>query len=151
MCDLARAADVVLPGAAWVEKDSTYTNDQGRVQAAARALPLPGDAKDDREILLRVARATGQSLPYQTAADVRVALADALEHLPAYRDLRTITFARPVAVGNWLQASNPSERWKWDYLFQDLAPVKFEWMRIPETRQAIPLKPIAAGSVTDEE
>jgi len=151
MSDLARAADVVLPGAAWVEKDSTYTNDQGRVQAAARALPLPGDAKDDREILLRVARATGQPLPYQTADDVRAALADALEHLPAYRDLRAITFARPVAVGNWLQASNPSERWKWDYLFQDLAPVKFEWMRIPETRQAIPLKPIAAGPGTDEE
>ena len=25
---------------------------------------------------------------------------------------------------NWLQASNPSERWKWDFMFQDLPPVK---------------------------
>ncbi|HXE79254.1 MAG TPA: molybdopterin-dependent oxidoreductase [Vicinamibacterales bacterium] len=143
MSELARAADVVLPGAAWVEKESTYTNDQGRVQAAARVLPLPGDAKDDREILLRVAEATGQALPYKTPEDVREALADALQHLPAYRDLRTIAFGQAVAVQNWLQASNPSERWKWDYLFQDLAPVKFPWMRMPEPR-AIPLKPIAA-------
>ena len=26
---------------------------------------------------------------------------------------------------HWLQASNPSERWKWDFMFQDLPPVKF--------------------------
>ena len=151
MNDLARAADVVLPGVAWVEKDSTYTNDQGRVQAAARALPLPGDAKDDREILLRVAAATGQALPYKTAADVREALADALGHLDAYRELRTMTFGRPVAAATWLQSSNPSERWKWDYMFQDLAPVKFDWMRLPDARQVIPLQPVAAAQGTQEE
>ena len=27
--DLAKVADVVLPGAAWVEKDATYTNETG--------------------------------------------------------------------------------------------------------------------------
>jgi anaerobic selenocysteine-containing dehydrogenase len=37
MTDLAAAADFVLPGAAYVEKDAIYTNDQGRVQAASRA------------------------------------------------------------------------------------------------------------------
>jgi hypothetical protein len=31
-----------------------------------------------------------------------------------------------VGAKNWLQASNPSERWKWDVMFQDLAPVKFD-------------------------
>ena len=30
------------------------------------------------------------------------------------------------------QASNPSERWKWDFLFQDMPPVKFE--AAPSTR-----------------
>jgi hypothetical protein len=35
-----------------------------------------------------------------------------------------MSFARPVAARTWLQASNPSERWKWDFLFQDLPPVK---------------------------
>ena len=30
---LAKIADVVLPGAAWVEKNATFTNDQGMIQA----------------------------------------------------------------------------------------------------------------------
>src|SRR4029450_12809567 len=53
MTELARAADLVLPVAAWVEKGGTYTNDQGRVQAAARVWAPPADALDDRDIFLR--------------------------------------------------------------------------------------------------
>jgi predicted molibdopterin-dependent oxidoreductase YjgC len=34
--DLARAADFVLPGASYVEKEASYTNDQGRLQGTAR-------------------------------------------------------------------------------------------------------------------
>jgi NADH-quinone oxidoreductase subunit G len=149
--EIARAADVVLPGSAWVEKDSTYTNDQGRVQAAARAFPPPADARDDREIFLQVAAALGRELPFKTNDDIRNALAAELEHNPAYRELRTMASARPVTAANWLQASNPSERWKWDYLFQDLAPVKFGWMRIPESGQGVPLEPISAEKTRDRE
>ncbi len=39
---MAAAADVVLPGAAWVEKDGCFTNDQGMLQAASRALRHAG-------------------------------------------------------------------------------------------------------------
>ena len=42
LTDLARAADFVLPGASFVEKEASYTNDQGRLQGAARAIPAPG-------------------------------------------------------------------------------------------------------------
>ena len=35
-----------------------------------------------------------------------------------------LTFNRPLPARTWLQASNPSERWKWDFMFQDLPPVK---------------------------
>jgi hypothetical protein len=31
-----------------------------------------------------------------------------------------------MTARHWLQASNPSERWKWDFMFQDLPPVKGE-------------------------
>jgi NADH-quinone oxidoreductase subunit G len=41
MTELAAAADIVLPGSAWVEKDGTYTNDQGRVQPAAKVFSAP--------------------------------------------------------------------------------------------------------------
>ena len=34
MTDLTKAADVVLPGASWVEKDASYVNKDGRLQAA---------------------------------------------------------------------------------------------------------------------
>jgi hypothetical protein len=49
-------------------------------------------------------------------------------------------FVAPVAARHWLQASNPSERWKWDFLFQDLPPVKFEG-------GAIPLLPVQSSKV----
>ena len=81
----SRAADIVLPGSAWVEKDGTYTNDQGRVQAASRVFAAPGDALDDRDVFLRVARALGQALPYQSAAEVRAAIGEALAGNPGLR------------------------------------------------------------------
>jgi len=35
-----------------------------------------------------------------------------------------MTFNAPLEARSWLQASNPSERWKWDFMYQDLPPVK---------------------------
>jgi NADH-quinone oxidoreductase subunit G len=140
--DLSRAADIVLPGAAWVEKDGTYTNDQGRVQAASRVFAAPGEALDDREIFFRVAKALGQPMPWQSVAEVRSAIATALAANPAYAGLATIAFGRPTPARTWLQGSNPSERWKWDFMFQDLPPVKFDWMPIHTAGSIIPLHPV---------
>jgi NADH-quinone oxidoreductase subunit G len=151
MNDLSRAADIVLPGAAWVEKDATFTNEQGRVQAAARAFAPPGEARDDREILIAVAGALGRQVSYKTVPEVREGIATALAANPAYADFRTLSFARPVPARNWLDASNPSERWKWDFMFQDLAPVKFDWMPVKTASpEAIPLQPIAAERPHEE-
>ena len=47
----AHRADVVLPGAAYTEKDGLYVNFEGRVQRAERAAFPPGDAKEDWAIL----------------------------------------------------------------------------------------------------
>ena len=38
---LAQAADIVLPGATWVEKDGSFVNGEGRLQSAARAIDPP--------------------------------------------------------------------------------------------------------------
>jgi NADH-quinone oxidoreductase subunit G len=122
---LARAADAVLPGAAFVEKEATYTNDQGRVQAASRVIAPPGDAMEDWQILVNLAVTLGLPMEYATAAHVRAAVARAMGDKPGYAELTQIAFARPLPARSWLQASNPSERWKWDFLFQDLPPVKF--------------------------
>jgi NADH-quinone oxidoreductase subunit G len=144
MSDLVDAADIVLPGAAWVEKDAIYTNDQGRVQAASRAIAPPGDAREDWQILADLARSLGVAMPYQSSGDVRKAIAAAMPG-SAYSGADTIAFARPVSAANWLQASNPSERWKWDFLYQDLPPVKGHNVQMEgggASPAYIPLKPV---------
>ncbi|NUR56536.1 MAG: molybdopterin-dependent oxidoreductase [Acidobacteria bacterium] len=125
LTDLARAADIVLPGASSLEKDAAYVNGQGRVQASSRALPAPGDALEDWQILVNLGLALGVTLDYTASAQVRADVAAAMSGNPAYAQLANLTFARPMTARHWLQASNPSERWKWDVMFQDLPPVKF--------------------------
>ena len=62
---------------------------------------------------------------------------------PAYASLASITFARPVPASTWLQTSNPSERWKWDFMYQDLPPVKFEGRHgLSSLLAAIPMKEV---------
>jgi NADH-quinone oxidoreductase subunit G len=126
--ELAKAADIVLPGASWVEKDASYVNGSGQLQGAARAIAAPGDAQEDWQVLVNVGLALGAPLPYTTSAAIRGDLAAALSGNPRYEGLATLAFARPVTARHWLQASNPSERWKWDFMFQDLPPVKFAGM-----------------------
>jgi NADH-quinone oxidoreductase subunit G len=60
----AAGADVVLPGAAYTEKDATYVNMEGRPQRALAAVAPPGDARVDWEILRDLAAALGTPLPY---------------------------------------------------------------------------------------
>ena len=125
MGKLTAAADIVLPGAAWVEKDAAYVNKDGRVQAAARAITPPGDAQEDWQIFVNVGLALGAPLTYASSQEVRAEVARALANHERYAGLASLAFARPVPAKHWLQASNPSERWKWDFMFQDLPPLKF--------------------------
>jgi NADH-quinone oxidoreductase subunit G len=122
---LTEAADIVLPGCAFVEKDATFTNMTGHVQAASRVITPPGDAAEDWQILSKVAIAFGGSITETTASGLRAAIAALLSTVPGYEALADVAFARPVSARQYLQASNPSERGKWDTMFQDLPPVKF--------------------------
>jgi NADH-quinone oxidoreductase subunit G len=126
LTELARAADIVLPGASSMEKNALYVNQQGRLQASSLALTPPGDALEDWQIFVNLGLALGKAMEYTSSAHVRADVAAGMASNPAYADVATVAFARPVAAKTWLQASNPSERWKWDVMFQDLPPVKFE-------------------------
>ena len=122
--DLARAADFVLPGASSLEKEASYTNDQGRLQGTSRAIPTPGEALEDWQILVTLGTALGLTLDYATDGDVRADIARRYADTTGLQGLAGLAFAQPVAASSWLQASNPSERWKWDFMYQDLPPVK---------------------------
>jgi NADH-quinone oxidoreductase subunit G len=140
---LTKAADFVLAGCAWVEKDATYTNRQGRLQAASKAILPPSEARDDWQILADVAAALGLTLGWSSSQAIREAIAAALPDEPAVAGIASLVFRRAAAASHWLQASNPMERWKWDFMFQDLPPFKFQDTHEPAAHAAvIPLKPI---------
>jgi NADH-quinone oxidoreductase subunit G len=72
----AHRADVVLPGAAYSEKNATYVNTEGRVQRARLAIFPPGDAREDWTILRALSAVLGKTLPYDDAVALRAALVE---------------------------------------------------------------------------
>src|SRR5205823_1496951 len=96
MTDLARAADFVLPGASYVEKEASYTNQQGRLQATSRAMAPPGDAMEDWQIIVNVAVALGVPFDYASAAHVRADIAAQLPKVSALEGLTMLAFSRPM-------------------------------------------------------
>jgi len=69
-------ADVILPGAAYTEKNATYVNTEGRPQRAKLAVFPPGDAKEDWKILRALSEAVGKKLPLDTLLEVRARMAE---------------------------------------------------------------------------
>jgi NADH-quinone oxidoreductase subunit G len=67
----AHRADVILPGAAYTEKNATYVNTEGRVQQARMAVFPPGEAREDWKILRAASEAMGRKLPYDSLREVR--------------------------------------------------------------------------------
>ena len=65
-------AHVLLPAAAWGEKDGTVTNSERRISRQRTFMPLPGEAKPDWWIVSEVARRMGfaEAFSYSSAADV---------------------------------------------------------------------------------
>jgi NADH-quinone oxidoreductase subunit G len=70
----AYRADVILPGAAYTEKDGLYVNTEGRVQMAERAVFPKGDAREDWAILRALSERLGAKLPYDTLDQLRTRL-----------------------------------------------------------------------------
>ena len=62
----AHRADIILPGAAYTEKDATWVNTEGRVQYGRRATFPKGDAKEDWTILRALSGVMGKTLPYDS-------------------------------------------------------------------------------------
>ncbi len=59
MTETANYAHIVLPGAAFSEKDGTFTNTDRRVQRVRKAVYPPGDAMEDWRIICEIARRMG--------------------------------------------------------------------------------------------
>ena len=63
-------ADVILPASAWPEKDGTVTNTNRQVQMGRKALPLPGDTRQDLWIIQDLAQRMGEKWNYKHVSEV---------------------------------------------------------------------------------
>lgn len=71
MTKTAELADVVLPGSAsWCESEGTVTNSERRVQRVRKAINSPGNAHDDVQIIVDLAREMGHDWRYGSNEDV---------------------------------------------------------------------------------
>ncbi|MFM8745960.1 MAG: NADH-quinone oxidoreductase subunit NuoG [Aestuariivirga sp.] len=77
----AHRADVILAGAAYVEKEATYVNTEGRPQMTVRASFPPGDAREDWAIFRALSEALGSTLPWNNPGELRAAMYKAAPHL----------------------------------------------------------------------
>ncbi|KNG95117.1 nitrate reductase [Pseudaestuariivita atlantica] len=70
--DTARLADVLLPAAAWAEKDGTVTNSDRTISRQRRVLDAPGEARADWDILAEVGRRMGhaRAFDYSSPAEI---------------------------------------------------------------------------------
>jgi len=90
----AHHADIVLPGAAYTEKDGIYLNTEGRVQYANRAAFPPGEAREDWAIIRAVSGAIGKSIGMDSLAEVRDALCEAVPHFAMPDQIGAVKWAK---------------------------------------------------------
>ncbi|MFA5901783.1 MAG: formate dehydrogenase subunit alpha [Hyphomicrobium sp.] len=85
MSDTAKLADVVLPAAAFAEKEGTFTNTERRVQLLNKAVEPPGQARPDWQIVCDISTAMGYSMSYPNAAAIMEEIASLV---PSYGGIR---------------------------------------------------------------
>jgi len=72
----AQIADIVLPAAAYTEKDGVYVNTEGRAQQGRQAVTPPGLARHDWKVIRALSEILGVSLPYDKLSEVRARLGE---------------------------------------------------------------------------
>jgi ferredoxin-nitrate reductase len=64
-------ADVILPAAAWAEKEGTMTNSERRISYLEKIIDAPGEALPDSEIICRFAQKMGyKGFDFKNAAEI---------------------------------------------------------------------------------
>jgi formate dehydrogenase major subunit len=70
LTETAEFADVILPASSFLEKTGTYTNTDRRVQIGRPALPPPGEARLDWQVLCDLATRLGYPMRYGSPEEV---------------------------------------------------------------------------------
>ena len=96
-----KIADVVLPGAAYTEKDALYVNLEGRVQAAFKASFPPGNAKEDWKIIRALSDVLNKPLKFNTVEQLRAKMFEAYPNLSKIDQLPKVDFDK-LSISNSL-------------------------------------------------
>ncbi len=100
----AERADVILPAAAYTEKDGLYVNTEGRPQLAKRVVPAPGEAKDDWAILRALSEHIGKKpLPYNTKTELRTRIQKEWAIFKSMDEVVPSKWAKPAKKGKVLK------------------------------------------------
>jgi NADH dehydrogenase (ubiquinone) Fe-S protein 1 len=83
----ATHANVILPAAAYTEKDATFVNTEGRAQTTRPAVTPPGNARVDWEIVRALSGFCMSDLPYDTLEGVRQRMSEIAPHMTMYETL----------------------------------------------------------------
>ena len=118
----AHIADVILPAAAYTEKNATYVNTEGRAQQTKRAVFAPKDAKEDWQLISELAEALKINLGFKDLASLRKLLE---KENPIFGNLNQVT------VNKWVESTkiNSSENFSDDKL---LVKISIKLMLLPE-------------------
>ena len=81
LTETAAMAHVVLPACSYMEKDGTFTNSEGHVQAVRQAIDPVGDSRPDWEMFSALSVLMGSPLEY---GDAREILKEIRSVIPGY-------------------------------------------------------------------
>lgn len=88
----ASFADLVLPGASYLEKHATYVNTDGRVQIGRKCVTQPALGREDWVILRALSEELGAPLPYDDTHELRSRIVELAPHLVKYDTIEIAGF-----------------------------------------------------------
>merc|ERR1712088_775227 len=92
----AANADVILPGAAYTEKNGIYVNTEGRVQLGRTAVSPPGAAREDWKIVRVLSELADLKLPYESLREVRERVGEIAPQLVKFDTLESSSLMSPA-------------------------------------------------------
>jgi len=93
--ETSRYGDILLPGALWAEAEGTMVNSERNVTLMPQAVPPPGEAQPDWQIIARVAQLLGfeKAFDYKNAGEVFDEIRSTWNSQTGY-DLRGMDYAK---------------------------------------------------------
>ena len=131
-------SDVILPGAAYTEKNATWVNTEGRVQLGRRAVFPPGDAREDWTILRALSGVLGHTLSYDSLDQLRARMYELAPHF---------TKIGQVEPADWVSFGTRGEMSEAPFS----SPIKGQYLTNPISRASDIMAECAAVASSDRE